>query len=527
MKKDNLNSFNVGGSHQMNPLGGIPIGMGNNGQSNSVEEGETKKSDFVYSDRIQLNKEMLKILNLPKSFEGKTIADASKFVDSKFKDRLDKISTTTKNSMLDKIAQVQEAEKIRQQSEISNALDVNSTEMDLPNNQMFLGGDLDNIDDIATEDTPNPYLSGIQPAMNTINSLISGDKNQALNSGIKTGTTIAGSIIGGPIGGMVGGFVGDVAGNFLNKNANKKALLKERQKDSLIGANQFNNDFALGGPIRNPLEGTLDDNLLTQQLSNQYNNQPFPNGQFKYNGEQPINTTQNWYDNNSPYMNMDRMNPINNTLGKANLKPAVDWAKNNFGDVLRYAPIAANAYQLSKLKSPDKEVLNRLDQRFTPEYVDERTLQNTIGSEYNNTINSISGATNGSLGALRSNLLGAGLNKTKALSDAYINTTSQNRAMNLQGQQFNLGVNQTNLNQDNLEKDINARNKGAFDTNKSRLIGQIGNDLGNIGKEEVYKKIARETLGYTWDGEYWIKPDGTKKSDADLKKEVESKNNKK
>jgi len=576
MKKNSLNTFNVGGQHSQNPLGGIPKGVGSNGQMNTVEEGETQKEDFVYSDRIQLNKEMLSILGLPKSFEGKTIADASKYVDSKFKDRSDKISESTKNGMLDKIAQVQEAEKVRQQAEISNALDVNSTEMDLPQNQMFLGGATSggtstsglmqgasmfgnmtqglssnaNASNLPMTPKEQQQSQAYEGAKDSISSAI------PVFGGLFRGAEKLGKGLGQSIGGDKGG---DYASGFLDPfqnvmskdtNFGEKVLSvmdpvvsgmilhkknqakrdKLMKDNAIIQGSKFNNDFALGGPINDPnrsLEGTIDNNLLTADLVNQFNNQPFPNGQFKYNASAVPTSTTNWYDNNAPYMSLDRMNPENNKLGKANLKPAVDWAKNNWGDVLRYAPVAANAMQLANLKKPTYERYNRVDQRFNPEYVDERSIQNIVGNEYDNTINSLTNATNGSTGALRSNILGAGLNKTKALSDAYINSTAQNRAMNAQGQQFNLGVNQTNLSQDNLERDVNARNTAAYDNNKSRLIGQMGTDLGNIGKEEVYKKIARESLGYTWDGKYWIKPDGSKKSDKEIKEEVESKNKKK
>ena len=47
--------FNEGGSHDENPHGGIPIGMGSNGKINTVEEGETKFGDYVFSDRISLD----------------------------------------------------------------------------------------------------------------------------------------------------------------------------------------------------------------------------------------------------------------------------------------------------------------------------------------------------------------------------------------------------------------------------------------------------------------------------------------
>ena len=56
--QNDLIEFEGGGTHEQNPLGGIPIGMNNQGQMNSVEAGESKYSfkdgDYVFSDRIKL-----------------------------------------------------------------------------------------------------------------------------------------------------------------------------------------------------------------------------------------------------------------------------------------------------------------------------------------------------------------------------------------------------------------------------------------------------------------------------------------
>lgn len=53
-----LNSFNGGGTHEQNPLGGIPLGLGNNGKRNTVESKETsfnlKNGKFIFSHRIKL-----------------------------------------------------------------------------------------------------------------------------------------------------------------------------------------------------------------------------------------------------------------------------------------------------------------------------------------------------------------------------------------------------------------------------------------------------------------------------------------
>ena len=47
--------YNEGGTHEENIHGGVPVGIGANGKMNTVEEGETKFNDYVFSDRINLD----------------------------------------------------------------------------------------------------------------------------------------------------------------------------------------------------------------------------------------------------------------------------------------------------------------------------------------------------------------------------------------------------------------------------------------------------------------------------------------
>ena len=203
-----------------------------------------------------------------------------------------------------------------------------------------------------------------------------------------------------------------------------------------------------------------------------------------------------------------KFNKIANKVGQ--------YAKNNYGNALRYAPVAMNAYQLSKMGKPEVETLDRLGNRYNPQKKKKKALTNQINAETNYTANALSNASNGSLGSLSNNILGMQLNKTKALSDAYSKIADVNRNEDKTAQQFNLGVDQFNVGQSNQEKDINARNRGAFKTERSKLLGQIGNDLGNIGKETVYKKLAGEAFGYSYDGKYLLKPDGTKVLEEEL-----------
>lgn len=51
------NTFKSGGTHEQNPHGGIPLGTGDNGKMNTVEEGEVsidlgKGNKYIFSDRL-------------------------------------------------------------------------------------------------------------------------------------------------------------------------------------------------------------------------------------------------------------------------------------------------------------------------------------------------------------------------------------------------------------------------------------------------------------------------------------------
>lgn len=98
-----LTPIESGGSHSENGLGGVPIG--NNA---SVEQGETMTENFVYSDKLKINKTLAKEFSLPKSTIGKTFAQASKSLTI---DQEDVISQRGNERMLNRIAEAQEAYK--------------------------------------------------------------------------------------------------------------------------------------------------------------------------------------------------------------------------------------------------------------------------------------------------------------------------------------------------------------------------------------------------------------------------------
>lgn len=109
-----LTEFNEGGSHEENPLGGIPQGMNQNGGMNLVQEGETKNNaqNFIYSDDITISKSIAKQFNINSRFVGKTYADASKKANRTDSRReTDTIEQNAITKDLDKLAKAQEAQK--------------------------------------------------------------------------------------------------------------------------------------------------------------------------------------------------------------------------------------------------------------------------------------------------------------------------------------------------------------------------------------------------------------------------------
>lgn len=114
----------TGGSHEENPNGGVQIGVDPEGTPNMLEEGEPVYNDYVYSDNITADKEILKKHNIPASYAGKlysVIADS--FVDEAEERPLDNISNNGLNAMLVRLADAQEEQKqIQEQQELKNEL---------------------------------------------------------------------------------------------------------------------------------------------------------------------------------------------------------------------------------------------------------------------------------------------------------------------------------------------------------------------------------------------------------------------
>lgn len=103
----NLVEFKNGGSHEENPLGGIPQGYNENGALNLVEQGETKWKDYIFSDRNKLSK--AERFGLPGILNNRTFSSAAKTIQKESKERpFDLISKRGLEKQMDYLISAQE-----------------------------------------------------------------------------------------------------------------------------------------------------------------------------------------------------------------------------------------------------------------------------------------------------------------------------------------------------------------------------------------------------------------------------------
>lgn len=117
-----VNAFNNGGTHEQNPLGGIPQGIGQNNQPNLVEEGEVKFNDYIYSNRLTPSEKILKDLGLPTKYKGKTFGDIANKISKESEERPnDPISKNGLNDTMNKLKGAQELLKAQKEQRKQHA----------------------------------------------------------------------------------------------------------------------------------------------------------------------------------------------------------------------------------------------------------------------------------------------------------------------------------------------------------------------------------------------------------------------
>lgn len=134
-----ITTINNGGTHEQNPLGGVPMGVDNQGTPNVVEQGELIANDYVYSNRLKVpakDKAMLGIKD-----KDITYAKALEKLSKESKERPnDPISQRGLQDILEKLRNSQEELKYRKELERNNFITPNvfGEGGDKRNNKVFV-----------------------------------------------------------------------------------------------------------------------------------------------------------------------------------------------------------------------------------------------------------------------------------------------------------------------------------------------------------------------------------------------------
>jgi hypothetical protein len=200
---------------------------------------------------------------------------------------------------------------------------------------------------------------------------------------------------------------------------------------------------------------------------------------------------------------------------------------------LRYAPLLANLYGIvSARKAPSTQselakmgFKTSLDENLGSQVVPRQTLFNNVDVSQlergiTNQARGFTGAnlnvSGGNAGQFLANELGNQSNIMNAIGNARMqaqqmdqNTQRLNAGEQaridqfLQAQsQFGAGIKQANIGIGMQMADLDARNLGAFNTNRAAQIAGLATNLGNIGKESDQMKMVANALGYNSFGEY-------------------------
>lgn len=147
--------INNGGTHEENPLTGIPMGIAPNGKPNLVEQGEVKYDNYIFSNRIKPDEEVLNKLNL--SFSGSTFANMAKSISKESKERPN--DPISKKGLEDSMAKLQMAQEI--QKAVEDTIKNQKNQKKYGGNLFYGGGELEDIKYTIpeqTEDTPSYNL---------------------------------------------------------------------------------------------------------------------------------------------------------------------------------------------------------------------------------------------------------------------------------------------------------------------------------------------------------------------------------
>ena len=447
---------NNGGSHESNPFEGVPMGVAPDGNPNLVEEGEVIFNDYVFSNRLKVPKVVRDKYKL-RGLKDMTFADAAKKAQKESEERPnDPISQRGLEDIMNKLMVEQETVREKRQQ------------------RKFADG------------------GTIHIASNKKGTFTAAAKKHGM--GVQE---FASKVLANP----------EDYSPAMRKKANF-ARNASKWKHDLGGYLIDNNLFAGGGRVKPlPILGSPD--------------YEYGKYVYKFDDEPEVSTPEI---------------PINVSLGVPKPLEYIEEPKKSWFDPtwLRYAPVATGAIGLfQSLKKPDYSNAKRIEEAAhsirrveaptVGNYVKKRQFDtlfyaNQLAAQAAATRRAILNNSNGNRMTAIAGLLGADMNAQNALGNLYRKGEEFNAEWDLKGEGFNR---ETNL--ANAENSLKAQlANGELDTKTVQFLAEaakireqedaarmaaisanltnLGDNLGNIGREEVFKRWVNDNPALL----YWI-----------------------
>tara|TARA_R110000850_G_scaffold34024_1_gene92214 strand:+ start:10590 stop:11903 length:1314 start_codon:yes stop_codon:yes gene_type:complete len=408
---------------------------------------------------------------LSDNYKGKTFGEISKIIQDKYKDRNDSISNRGRMAEMDSLREQQETVKAKQEAQ--QQLQMAMQQAMNPQAQQDPMQQMQGQDPMAMQQEPMQQLNTMQG-------------QQGLPD------------------------------------------FGQQERASHPASQSYNEDFAYGGAMNKPMEyvegglfGSPFDTLTRTQSS----------GKESF---MPINAPQRGI----PGLNMTLLNSQQKELDK-NIKngtPAISSTEGNSAtkiNPLRYAPLLSNALNLITAKKPgsnksameamgyrtsvDEDLAGQVTPRQTQfNNVDVSQLERGINNAGRGFTQNNTNASGGNAGMFMSNELANQGNIMDSIAKARMQSSQMDRQTQqlnageqaridqfLQGQNAQrTGAQQANVGIGMQLADLDARDLGAFNNNRSANMAGLMTNLGTIGKESDQMKMIGNALGYNSFGDY-------------------------
>lgn len=460
-----IESIDEGGTHEQNPLGGVPVGIDNNGMPNLVEEGEVIYNDYVFSNRLVIPEEFRSKYKLGN--KGITFAEAAEKIRKQAEERPN--DPITKKGIDDKMSTLMAGQELMKEAE-----QMKEYKKGTGKNKFAFGGLISGAGDYVLNLDDNSYTDLVNKS-----GLPSNKRNKALsdrNYFIKYAES-----------GIPGNAFYNIENDYLNNLAADKGVI-DVNNTPMPAVPNYNPSYLTRKPMQQmPVEQT------------------------------PVTGNPNYRQEDAGYATWMRYAPV---VG-AGLNVLTDLAgitnKPDYSDVNAITDAAYNAS-----RNPDIEpalIGNYL--QFNP--LDTNYMVNQAGAQASATRQAIQQNANGNRAMAMAGMLAADRNAQNTVGNLYRQAQEYNMQQRAAVEGFNRGTNQYNADNVMKARIANKQDKASqyhllYDAavkkamlkaqldaqasaNKSANLTNLFDNLGNIGKENMAMNMinSQNSLYYSID----------------------------